>query len=82
MWGRWPAGQRGALSCQRLGAAPAHTRRRPTARNTETCRGRHSFAPPSALPGISPTWGEIGSVAAGTKPKNRAYLPCLHPKLN
>ncbi|PBB32872.1 hypothetical protein CK214_12160 [Mesorhizobium sp. WSM3882] len=23
-----------------------------------------SFAPPSALPGISPTWGEIGSLGA------------------
>ncbi|ESW84458.1 hypothetical protein X770_24275 [Mesorhizobium sp. LSJC269B00] len=25
-----------------------------------------SFAPPSVLPDISPTWGEIGSVMAGS----------------
>ncbi|RWC60405.1 MAG: hypothetical protein EOS29_20350 [Mesorhizobium sp.] len=55
--GRCPAGQRGALSRPQTGQFGGVS---PRAGLTE---GWHSFAPPSALPGISPTRGEIGSVA-------------------
>ena len=37
-----------------------------TARQLTSLASWHSFAPPSVLPDISPTWGEIGSFAAGS----------------
>jgi len=37
--------------------------------------GRHSFAPPSVLPDISPTRGEISSFAAGSHPAASLPIP-------
>ncbi|CAH2403253.1 precorrin-3B synthase [Mesorhizobium ventifaucium] len=37
-----------------------------TARQLRSLASWHSFAPPSVLPDISPTWGEIGSFAGGS----------------
>ncbi|MDX8532223.1 precorrin-3B synthase [Mesorhizobium sp. VK25A] len=42
----------------------AHTRDL-SERQQASLAGWHSFAPPSVLPDISPSWGEIGSSAAG-----------------
>ncbi|TIT62687.1 MAG: hypothetical protein E5W90_29385, partial [Mesorhizobium sp.] len=57
-WGRCPAGQRGALSRQ-----PAGLFAITIANFGDTLIGLdrpRSFAPPSVLPDISPTRGEIG----------------------
>ncbi|RRI05908.1 hypothetical protein EH240_05075 [Mesorhizobium tamadayense] len=53
-----------------LGSSPRMTKRR--VRRKTRCRNAGSTAPPSALPGISPTRGEIGSVSASRSPSTPA----------
>ncbi|TPM34483.1 hypothetical protein FJ958_08990 [Mesorhizobium sp. B2-3-5] len=77
MWGRCPAGQRGALSrwrCRRSAVRPSENQFKSPrqAQCATACEASSNLyrvwrptAPPSVLPDISPTSGEIGSFAAG-----------------
>ncbi|RWA58110.1 MAG: hypothetical protein E5X49_33475 [Mesorhizobium sp.] len=72
---RWPrSGRRGGL--RRALHSPSRLRRatspRFVGRGISNLRTPRSFAPPSALPGISPTRGEIGSLGAPLIPRRLA----------
>ena len=56
LWGRCPAGQRGALSRRPVNECGSSEDRH----SGTDCERWRSFAPPSVLPDISPTRGEIG----------------------